>query len=172
MFAGLVDPSPVQVRKAPRDADAWITAASGSWVVALDNLSDISDWLSDILCRAVTGDGDVRRQLYTDGGLAIWSFRRCPMLTGIDLGAVRGDLADRLLPFDLHVIPDRDCMQERDLWPKWERLHPQILGAVLDLVASVIRVLPSVRLESPPRMADFAYLLAAVDKVLESGLLS
>jgi hypothetical protein len=50
----LVDPSPVPLRKAPRDADGWITAANASWVVALDNLSgEIADWLSDSLCRAV-----------------------------------------------------------------------------------------------------------------------
>jgi Mg-chelatase subunit ChlI len=37
----LVDPSPVPLRKPPRDADGWVTAASGSLVVGLDNLSTI-----------------------------------------------------------------------------------------------------------------------------------
>ena len=41
-----------------------------------------------------------------------------------------------------------------------------MLGAVLSLVASVKAVLPSVRLESKPRMADFARILAAVDQLL------
>ncbi|WP_344401194.1 hypothetical protein, partial [Promicromonospora sukumoe] len=31
----LVDPSPVPLRKPPRDADGWVTAAQGSWVVGL-----------------------------------------------------------------------------------------------------------------------------------------
>ena len=52
----LIDPSPVEVRKPPRDQEQWVTAASGSWVVALDNLSHLPDWLSDALCRAATGD--------------------------------------------------------------------------------------------------------------------
>lgn len=74
----LVDPSPVPLRKPPRDADGWVTAASGSWVVGLDNLSTIPPWLSDSLCRAVTGDGDgdVRRELYSGDGLSVFSFRR------------------------------------------------------------------------------------------------
>jgi hypothetical protein len=168
MLTSLIDPSPVQVRKAPRDADTWITAASGSWVVAIDNLSDINDWLSDTLCRAVTGDGDVRRQLYTDGGLAVFAFRRCVLLTGIDMGALRGDLADRLLPIDLHLIADRDRRLDADLEREWRAAHARILGALLDLAASVIRVLPSVRLDSLPRMADFARVLAAVDQVLDT----
>lgn len=62
VLALLLDPTPAPVRKAPRDAESWITAASGSWCVDLDNLSAMPDWLSDALCRAVTGDGDVRRR--------------------------------------------------------------------------------------------------------------
>ena len=162
----LIDPSPVPVRKAPRDADAWITAASGSWVVAIDNLSTISDWLSDTLCRAVTGDGDVRRQLYTDGSLAVFAFKRAVIVTGIDFGAVRGDLADRLLPIDLHLITEERRLEERSFWPRWAELHPLLLGALLDLVAGVMAALPSVCLESHPRMADFARVLAAVDQIL------
>ncbi len=70
VLAMLLDPGPVPVRKPPRDAEAWVTAAAGSWLVAIDNLSDIQPWLSDSLCRAVTGDGDVRRKLYTP--MASW----------------------------------------------------------------------------------------------------
>ena len=70
VLAMLLDPGPVPVRKPPRDAEAWATAAAGSWLVAIDNLSDIQPWLSDSLCRAVTGDGDVRRKLYTP--MASW----------------------------------------------------------------------------------------------------
>jgi hypothetical protein len=38
MLVDLIVPSPVPLRQAPRDTDSWVTAASGSWVVALDNL--------------------------------------------------------------------------------------------------------------------------------------
>ena len=85
LLVSLVDPSPVPCRKPPKDPDSWVTAATGSWVVGLDNLSNIQDWLSDSLCRAVTGEGDVRRRLYTDGDLAVFAFKRCIILTGIDL---------------------------------------------------------------------------------------
>ena len=89
MLVDLIDPSPVPLRQAPRDADSWVTAASGSWVVALDNLSAIPPWLSDSLCRAATGDGNVKRALYTDADLAVLKFRRCVIVNGIDVGAVR-----------------------------------------------------------------------------------
>ena len=169
MLVDLLDPSPVPLRKAPRDAETWVTAASGSWVVSIDNVSSIPDWLSDSLCRAVTGDGDVRRALYTDGGLAVFSFRRCVVLTGIDLGGLRGDLAERLLMIGLERIEDDQRLEERDLIRRWEEARPRILGALLNLVADVTsytRHGSSLRLDSKPRMADFARVLVGVDHVL------
>ena len=100
----LLDPSPVPVRKPPRDADSWVTAAAGSWVVGLDNLSDVPPWLSDSLCRASTGDGDVRRKLYTDGDYAVFAFRRCIIFDAIDVGALAPDLADRTVAITLDLI--------------------------------------------------------------------
>ena len=166
IVVSVMDPGPVPTRKPPRDADSWVTAAAGSWLVGLDNLSTVPDWLSDSLCRAVTGDGDVRRKLYTDGEHAVFAFRRCICLTSIDLGAVRGDLGERMLPIGLDIIPDTERMLESDIWPAWEQAHPRILGAVLDLCAGVMAALPFVELRSKPRMADFARIVAAVDKVL------
>lgn len=166
MLVSAIDPGPVPTRKPPRDAESWVTAAAGSWIVGLDNLSDVPHWLSDSICRAVTGDGDVRRKLYTDGEHAVFAFRRCICLNSIDLGAVRGDLAERMLPITLDVIPESGRLAEEDIWPRWADAHPKILGAILDLAAGVMRALPSVRLASKPRMADFARIVAAVDSVL------
>ena len=168
MLVNLIDPGPVPTRKPPRDAESWVTAAAGSWVVGLDNLSDVQPWLSDSICRAVTGDGDVRRKLYTDGEHAVFAYRRFVILNSIDLGAVRGDLTERMLPINLETIsPDRR-LDEQEIWPKWCEAHLRILGAVLDLAAGVMRELPSVELASKPRMADFARIVKAVDKVLRT----
>jgi hypothetical protein len=161
----IVDPSPVPVRKPPRDAESWVTACQGSWVVGLDNLSTVPDWLSDSICRAATGEGDVRRALYTDGGLAVFAFRRCIILNGIDLGALRGDLVDRLIHVSLEVIPEDDRVKEEDLDERWQQAQPLIFGALLAEIADVIRLLPSLRLASKPRMADYAHVLAAVDQL-------
>ncbi|WP_200329615.1 hypothetical protein [Leucobacter sp. L43] len=161
----LADPSPVPLRKPPRDADGWVTAASGSWVVGLDNLSTVPDWLSDTLCRAVTGDGDVRRQLYTDSGLSVFSFRRAILLNGIDLAGMRGDLAERLVTVSLATIPEHQRISERELSERWERVYPRLVGVLLDQVAGMAGQLSYVRLDSAPRMADFAHILAALDKL-------
>jgi hypothetical protein len=130
VLALLLDPGPVPARKPPWDADSWVTAAAGSWVVGLDNLSDIPAWLSDALCRASTGDGDVRRKLWTDNDYAVFAFRRFVIFNGIDVGAMAPDLADRALPLNLALIPDEDRRDEESFWPDWRRDHPQLLGAL------------------------------------------
>jgi hypothetical protein len=164
--ASLIDPSPAPLRSAPRDLDQWAVAASGSWVVALDNVSVIQPWAQDAFCRASTGDGLVKRRLYADDSLVVLSFRRVVMLTSIDPGALRGDLADRLVVFDLQRIGRWHRRTDRDIDERWHEAHPRILGALLNLTAAVLAALPTVRLDHLPRMADFARVVAALDQVL------
>ncbi|AWT57017.1 hypothetical protein [Mycolicibacterium smegmatis] len=169
MLVDLIDPSPVPLRQAPRDADSWVTAASGSWVVALDNLSAIPAWLSDSLCRAATGDGNVKRALYTDSDLAVIKFRRCVIINGIDVGAVRPDLAERLATVDLRRIDRHMRQPEATMRQQWRTALPGILGGLLDLAALVHQRLDTIAVDVSPRMADFSRTLAAVDEVLSTN---
>lgn len=165
-IVSLTDPSVVPLRMPPKDLDTWITGANGSWVVALDNLSRIQDWLSDALCRAATGDGNIKRQLYTDVGLSVIQIRRCVILNGIDIGGLNGDLADRLTLAELNRITEADRRDETELEAEWLQAYPAIFGALLDLAAQVHARLPSVTLNCLPRMADYAKVLARVDEIL------
>jgi hypothetical protein len=161
----LVDPTAAPLRAAPRDIEQWAVAASSSWLVALDNLSGMPGWLSDALCRAVTGEGLVRRRLYSDDDVTVLTFRRVLILTAIDAGALRGDLTDRLLSVDLEPIDDTARRTDDELARRRSHQLPQLLGSLYDLVAEVLGVLPSIHLRALPRMADFAKVLAAVDQL-------
>ncbi|MCF1645988.1 ATP-binding protein [Streptomyces indiaensis] len=165
MVIGIVDPSGAPKRTAPRDIKSWATQAFNSWALCLDNVSVIADWLSDALCRAVTGDGIVDRALYTDDDVVVLEFRRVLAMTTIDAGALAGDLAERLLTIELHTIPDRRRREEAELDAAYADAHAAILASLFDLLADVLAVLPDVQLDERPRMADFARVLAAVDKV-------
>jgi hypothetical protein len=170
-LAALVDPAYPQVRRSPKDGEAWVSAAMGSRVVALDNVSTVPEWFSDALCRAVTGDGDVRRRLYSDGDFHVIAFRRAVIVNGIDLGAVRDDLAERLLTVQLARISDEHRGRESDLEHRWTIAHPRALGALLDLAVQVLAAREDCLPATLPRMADFAHTLATVDQVLgTSGL--
>jgi hypothetical protein len=172
LLASLIDRCAAQLRTAPHDIVDWAVACTGSWVTSLDNISEIPPWLSDAICRAVTGDGLLRRELYTTSDVSVLAFRRVVALTMIDLDSLSGDLAERLLSIELQRIGENARRHEHDLMHQWERIQPAVLGGLLDLTAAVLMKLPKVRLDAHPRMADFARILAAVDDVLHTkGLL-
>jgi len=160
-----VDPSPVPLRAAPSGLEQWIVAAAGSSVVAVDNLSRIEPWLSDALCRAATGEGLVRRKLYSDDALAVTTMRRSVVLTSIDAGALRGDLAERLLPLELDRITPGRRRTDADLAGDLERDRPAVLAHLLDALAGVLAHRHTVPGDLElPRMADFGRVLAALDQ--------
>ena len=131
----------------------------------MENVSDVPLWLSDLLCRAVTGDGHIDRALYTDDDVSVLRFRRVLALNGISLAALKGDLADRFLPVELHVIDPTGRRGDEELHRATQAAVPGALGGLLELLVKVLRVLPEVRLAALPRMADFARVLAALDQV-------
>jgi Domain of unknown function (DUF3854) len=170
-LVSLIDPTNPMVRKAPRNAEEWVTAANASWVVGLDNLSGmVPQWLSDCLCRSSTGDGDVRRQLYTDGDVSVIAFRRVVVFNGIDVIVTQGDLADRLVRVKLPRV--RAYLKDDVVARRWAEEHPNILGGLLDLAAKVHQRLRTIEVKNPPRMADFAAVLACVDEELGTRGLS
>jgi len=166
-----LDPSDPQTRQAPRDVEAWTVAAAGSMAVAIDNLSWIPDWFSDAICRAVTGDGLVKRALFTDDDLSVLSFRRCVLLAGIAFAQLRGDLNDRLIHAECEQIDEGRRMEDADAQAAFEAAWPSALGGLLDLAVKILAALPDVKLARKPRMADFARVVAATDQVLGGNAL-
>lgn len=47
------------------------------YVTVLDNLSEIPDWLSDLICQACTGSSFNKRKLYTDSDDIIFTIKHC-----------------------------------------------------------------------------------------------
>lgn len=166
----LTDPSPVPVRGAPRDERGWLTAAAGGRVIPLDNVSQIPPWFSNALCRTVTGDGYVERELYTDSELHILKIKRAVVMTSIDPGGLRGDLSERLAPVRLGKLTSKQYEEEKDLETEFLRRWPGILGATLSLVAAALD--NRVELAEKSRMADATAVMASVDKQIGSRSLA
>lgn len=134
-------------------------SVANGWATVIDNVSTIPDWWSDALCKAVTGDGWVRRSLYTNCDVSVLSFKRVIALTSIDAGALRGDLGERLVLVDLEPISETKRRTEKALDREYRSAHPEMLGALFDLVAKVLSNIDTVEVKQSPRMADFARVL-------------
>lgn len=162
----LLDPSRAPLRTEPRDVGEWVLTADHVWCVSLDNVSRLPPWLSDALCRAVTGDAFTKRELHTNSDDIIYEFRRVVALTGIEVVATREDLLDRSILLGLEPIPPTARRSEMEVIAKFEAALPRLLGALLDLVSGVLRELPHIQLPERQRMADFCEVGAAVERVL------
>src|SRR5262245_67365 len=162
----LVDPNSVPLRALPRSEHDVFIAAHNSHVLAYDNASGLPDWLSDTFCRLATGGGFSTRELYTDQDEVLFGSKRPIILNGIDDIATRPDLADRSIVQTLAAISDERRKLETELWADFERNHPRILGALLDVVSHGLKTLPEVVLDRKPRMADFAVWVTACEGAL------
>jgi hypothetical protein len=151
----LVDPSAMPTLGEPK-RDEVGQLLQHHYLLPFDNLSFLHGWLSDTLCRAVTGDGLTKRRLYTDEGDVIFAYRRCILLNGINTVASRPDLLDRSILLECQPIPDGQRKPERILWRDFEAVKARILGGIFNALCEAMRVKPGLKLDGLPRMADFA----------------
>jgi hypothetical protein len=119
MLVRLIEGMSGDLRRAPKDEENLIAAVAAGWVTALDNLSHMTPDLSDAMCCIVTGAESVKRALFTDGNAFRARYRRPLLLTGIDVGVIRPDLAQRLLPLRL----ERPRVHRTEAW--WQGAVPR-----------------------------------------------
>jgi len=162
----LVDPSAVLLQSFRYDELEMALKVFHHYLVYFDNMSSIKQWLSDILCRACTGQGFTKRKLYTDEDSVIFRFQRCVGVNGIALSQLSPDFLDRSLIFTLKQIPTNKRKDERQLWKEFEEARQRILGAILDALSKAIQIYPTVEIEHLPRMADFTIWGEAVSRAL------
>ena len=83
----LVDPCGALTLSFPKDVAELVQQLSHNYIAYYDNVSEIPQWISDLLCRAVTGSGFSKRVLYSDDDDFIYRFRRCVGFNGINVGS-------------------------------------------------------------------------------------
>ncbi|GGF24250.1 ATP-binding protein [Halobacillus andaensis] len=162
----LIDPSEMPLRTLPKDEKELSLAANSTWVLAFDNLSGVSNVLSDGLCKISTGGGLATRKLYTDDEEATFNVMRPTILNGIDDIAKRQDLLDRSIVLFLPSIPEDERSDEKTFWASFEQVKPQIMGALLDAISGALSEISNTYLDSKPRLADFALWATAAERTL------
>jgi hypothetical protein len=162
----IVDPSFIEVASLPDSLRELVQALAHHAFLFFDNVSFVGEEVSDILCKATTGSGFVKRQLYFDDEDIIYNFKRSIGINGINLVATRPDLLDRSILLELEMIDESKRKQERELMDSFEKDLPLILGGVFDVIADTIKIKPTIKLLTSPRMADFALWGSAIAEAL------
>jgi hypothetical protein len=162
----LVDPSSIKTLSFPRDINELVQKLSHNYVAYFDNVSHIREWISDELCKAVTGSGFSKRQLYTNDDDVIYNFKRCIGFNGISLGATKADLLDRGLIIQLARIPTERRRKVREIWTAFEEIRPKLLCYIFDILSKGLKLQKEqqVDLKELPRMADFAEIAEIISR--------
>ena len=76
-------------------------------------------------------------------------------LNGISNFVFRADLAERILFFTTKLIRESNRLGDNEIWDSFNEDLPYILGGIFDLLSSALKMLPTVKVDKPVRLADF-----------------
>ncbi|MNF67322.1 hypothetical protein D3C84_491330 [compost metagenome] len=158
----LIDPNSCPLRSAPKSSEDLFVSAGVCAVVSLENVSHLPAATQDAMCVLATGGGFAKRKLYSDADESVISVKRPVVLNGISAAVTAQDLVDRTITIETPVISER--LEVTDLWREYEAERPCLLGALLDIFAKVLELLPQMQIpaDDRPRLVEFARLGMAV----------
>lgn len=149
----VVDPDLADAAKPPATEEELVISTTTRLIPNFDNVSYLSDEMSDALCRLSSGTAFIRRRLYTNAGEHIIKVRRACIINAIVDPVRRPDLADRLI--SISVARAGAFRTENDVEKEFRDIHPLVLGAFLDAAVVALQ-----RWDTTPtpnmRLADFA----------------
>jgi len=163
LIKSIIDPTFAPIRSLPRNEEDLVITAQKNKLLAFDNLSGLSNNMSDSLCKLATGGGFTTRKFFDNSEEVVFSTLRPIVLNGIDYIARRPDLADRAIIINLKPINNKDRKSEKELLEEIELIRPKVLGALLDALTIALKEFNNVNLEYLPRMADFAKWATAAE---------
>jgi hypothetical protein len=155
----LTDPHEVATSALPLSGRDLFIAARNTHLQTFENVSKLSDTMSDNFCRLATGGGLRIRTLFKDFDETLFRGARPIAFEGISNVVTRADLQDRSIIFQLENI--FRYTTERRLFAEFDQQCAGILGALLDMMVRGLEMLPMTRLASSSRMADFAHWAVA-----------
>ncbi len=165
----LVDPSATELLSFSKNQSELIQQLAHHYAAYYDNLSGISNAISDLLCKAVTGDAHSKRALYTNDDDIIFILKNCLALNGINVVAFRSDLLDRSILIHLERIDPLKRKSEKELMSNFEADRPIILGGIFDTISRAMKLKDGIKSTSIPRMADFFLWGCAIAEALGIG---
>jgi len=161
----IIDPSSLETLDIATIDKEVVQQLDHHWLVPYDNLTSLPTWASNLLCRAVTGAGISKRELYSDDDDIIYNFKRCVMLNGINPAARKGDLLNRSILTELEPIPVEKRKTEREVDAAFNEALPTILGGFLGILAEAIKNYKPIK-TGLQRLADFNEWGCAISEAL------
>lgn len=146
--------------------------AKSSFILTADNLTKVSEDVSNWLCSLVTGAKIKERLLYTNAQTISYSIKRSGIFTGkVKPRGLESDAAERMVFLEFGRMPEGQTRADDDLLADLHMAHPRILGALLSDMAAALRLLPDLTPQDAGgyRFAKFGMVHAALDRIDSAG---
>lgn len=140
-------------------------ALSSSHLSVIDNISNISQDLSDLLCVMSTGGAHRKRVLYSDSDVHVSQIIKPVILTSVSQEIRREDLLSRSILVEVKKL--EKVVSSAVLQKEFNLKLPYILGAIFDVLSKIN--IEEVSKEGLVRMSDFHLYSRAICKVLGYG---
>jgi len=162
----ILDPSDIPLRSLNNSERDLVINLNKRRVVCFDNLSKISDNMSDSLCRASVGNGFCTRKLYTDSDEVVFKPQNPIVLNGINNIIERQDLISRSIVIELPSIKPENRITEKEIFTRLEEIRPKVLGELLKHASCSIANMDSTNITHTSRMADAELWVTAAEQSL------
>ncbi len=162
----LADPSKPVLLTLLKNIPEFIQQVNHNYLAFYDNVKYIPYWLSDEICKAVTGIGHTKRELYSDDNDIIYEHRRLISINGINVALTEPDALDRSIFTELPDIDDAARREKEELLSEFEKIRPKLLAYILDILVKTLQIKPNLKLTRLPRMADFAKWGEAISRAM------
>jgi len=152
----LVDPSIIEVVSMPKDEEGLALQLNTHYFLPYDNIGYINEEKSNILCRAITGQGFDKRKLYTDDEMKMFKYKRAISLNGINAIPGKPDLLDRSVIIGVERIEQTSRRTEEEVIKEVKSLKPSVLGYIFTTLSKAMVIKENIKPPNLQRMADFA----------------
>jgi energy-coupling factor transporter ATP-binding protein EcfA2 len=166
LMQNLLDPSSTDLLTMPSpQKDEDLSQILEHHAVALfDNVNTITRTQSDLLCRAITGAGYEKRELYTTDDSFIRRYIRIVGLNSISMPVEKGDLFSRVILLPWEQITDRKTDAEMQAMIQAD--VPGLMYCILNILVDAMKRHPSTSTSLNVRMSDFAKWGCAITEAI------
>ncbi len=166
----IIDPSAMLSSAIPKSNDDLTIQMNNRYVLAFDNVSGFNHEVSDVFCRAITGEGVSKRALYTNSEETILTYIRKIILNGISPNIEYPDFRERTIFYETTAIEEKDRLTLKEFDNSINEILPEVLGCIFTILSNAISLYPIVekQITYKPRMADFVVWGESISQAMKN----
>lgn len=162
----IIDPSTIGKQHNLRSVQDFALLVSNSYLSIVDNLSKVTDEMSDAMCQTVSKGQYTTRTLYTNDEISTTEMKSKLVVNGITISNTKPDLLERSIVLNINKLSATKIISEEALNLKLDNYLPMVLDRIFASVSYVLMNIDSINLTKAPRLVDFAKLIFAIAESL------